>query len=66
MEQLKIKSCPFCGMRGFIQPADSVFSGCVYYPRCNTNGCVGNNGWVCYTKESAAIRAWNKIGGKCK
>ena len=57
---LEMRLCPFCGKKGKIQPADSVFSGKVFYPRCGTNGCIGDNGWICFPKEIQAIRAWNK------
>jgi hypothetical protein len=54
--QAKMKSCPFCG--GKATALRSVSNN--YYPRCSTEKCVGNQGWVSFSTEEKAVEAWNK------
>jgi hypothetical protein len=53
--------CPFCGKKGTIYPTLHCFTHKpVYYPRCETNQCVGQNGWISFDTKDEAIKAWNK------
>lgn len=56
----EMKRCPFCDKAGTIDRIKTFRGIDVYYPRCNTNHCVGNNGWVSFDTEEEAIKAWNK------
>ncbi|MHA2066226.1 MAG: Lar family restriction alleviation protein [Candidatus Thorarchaeota archaeon] len=55
----KLKPCPFCGSEGRIHRVLS-FGTNAYYPRCRTEDCVGNNGWVSFETKAEAVKAWNR------
>lgn len=57
----ELKPCPFCGAEGYIDEIESTLSHkkIVYYPRCRTEKCPGNQGWVHYETKAEAIAAWN-------
>lgn len=59
---MKLKECPFCGKEANVQKTSSMMypKEFYYYPRCYTTDCVGNQGWVSFRTEDAAVKAWNK------
>ncbi len=59
-KKIKLKPCPFCGKEGFIFKAESFDDEMVYYPRCRTENCIGNNGWVNFETGGDAAEAWNR------
>ena len=58
----KLKPCPFCGKEGYVYEAgpSALQLKTDYYPRCRTENCVGNQGWVEFETEEKAIKAWNR------
>jgi endogenous inhibitor of DNA gyrase (YacG/DUF329 family) len=53
--EMQLKPCPFCGRK-----ARSSKSYANYYPRCDTENCIGNQGWTGFETEERAIKAWNR------
>ncbi len=60
MKKEKLKPCPFCGSEGYVYKSEGFGGDMDYYPRCRTENCIGNNGWVKFETEQEAIKAWNR------
>ncbi len=61
-KETNLLPCPFCGKEGtiYVTKRSLSFIKDVFYPRCKTHQCVGNNGWVEFGSEDQAIEAWNR------
>lgn len=60
-----LKNCPFCGNESHVYYSKSPWLDYHpigekrHYPRCQTEKCPGNNGWVGFATKAEAIAAWN-------
>lgn len=58
-EEQEPRLCPFCGGKLNIEAA-TTWDTTVFYPRCNSDECVANQGWVSFPTREKAIQAWNR------
>lgn len=60
-KKTELKPCPFCGGEAIIWETERFLGkGLYYYPRCRTENCVGNNGWVHFVTKTEATKAWHR------
>lgn len=62
MGEIKLKPCPFCGGKAYIQRL--AMGALPYFVECGDESCIANGISTSFKTERKAAEAWNKRAGQ--